>query len=150
MNDETGFPLRVIEKKDALNYQAFFYPGIQRAEIKLYSLGRLRYLSLEHAISYREAMTLISDLKHYGEVSWLWVDTYGQSDINDNPVTIQNPFDYSLQYKEDSLSVHGIPIYYDGVHVDEPLERFLDILNQTAESGGKNSVREKSGRLNRG
>ncbi len=138
MNDRTDFPLCVVEINDSVNIQRFFYPTFDENEITTpNSDGGKIYISFEHSLSYEEAVASISEFNKYGTVTWLWVDTYGQSDMTDHPVTIQNPLD------GDSLPLYGIPLYHQGLCVAEPLEIFLDILNNAFYDQSKNEICEK-------
>ncbi len=138
MNDKTNFPQCVLEINDSLYKQRLFYPTFADSEIDASSMnGRRVYISFEHSMSYEETEEWISKLASYGNVTWLWVDTYGQTDMSNNPVTIQNPFE------SDALPLYGIPIYHDGMRVEEPLEAFLDILNHAMDDEDDNEMRRR-------
>ena len=138
MNYKTNFPQCVIEINDSSDIQRFFYPSFDNSEIKTApSDGGKIYISFDNSISYCEAPEFIKDIERYGTVTWLWVDTYGQNDMSCNPVTIQNP------YANNNLPVHGIPMYYNGLCVENPLGSFLKILNSSSVGDNDNQINQK-------
>lgn len=138
MNDKTDFPQCVTEINDSSDIQRFFYPAFDHSEIKTApSDGGKIYLSFDRSISYGEALELMEDIERYGTVTWLWVDTYGQNDMSCNPITIQNPHGNNL------LPVYGIPIYYNGLRVEKPLESFLKILNSLSVGDNDNQINQR-------
>lgn len=138
MNYKTDFPQCVTEINDSSGIQRFFYPSFDNFEIKTVpSDGGKIYISFDHSISYGEALEFIEDIKRYGTVTWLWVDTYGQNDLSGNPVIVQNPS------KTNTLPVHGIPMYYNGLCVENPLEPFLEILNSSSAGNNDNQINQR-------
>lgn len=129
MNDRTDFPQCVIEVNDSSKEQRFFYKSVDGDQIKTPGAdGGKIYISFQHSIAYDQTRELFSELDRYGNVAWLWVDTYGQSDMDHNPVTLQNPLE------NNELPLYGIPIYHNGEYVENPLEAFLEILNKSDEN----------------
>lgn len=129
MNDKTDFPQCVTEINDSFDIQRFFYPAFDNSEIRTApSDGDKIYISFEHSMAYDQTRELFSEFDRYGNVTWLWVDTYGQSDMDHNPVTLQNPLE------NNELPLYGIPIYHNGGYVENPLEAFLEILNKSDEN----------------
>lgn len=138
MNYKTNFPQCVTEINDSSDIQCFFYPSFDNSEIKTVSSdGGKIYISFDNSISYGKALEFIEDIERYGTVTWLWVDTYGQNDMSCNPITIQNPSENNI------LPVHGIPMYYNGLCVENPLESFLEILNSVSVGNNDNQINQK-------
>lgn len=138
MNYKTNFPQCVTEINDSSDIQRFFYPTFDNSDIKTVpSDGGKMYISFDHSISYGEALEFIEDIERCGTVTWLWVDTYGQNDMSCNPITIQNPYGNNI------LPVHGIPIYYNGLCVEKPLESFLKILNSLSVGNNDNQINQR-------
>ncbi|MGN0378145.1 MAG: hypothetical protein ACI4EU_01000 [Butyrivibrio sp.] len=138
MNYKTDFPQCVTEINDSSDIQRFFYPTFDNSEIKTApSDGGKIYISFDHSISYGEALGFIKDIERYGTVTWLWVDTYGQTDMSCNPITIQNP------YANNIFPVHGIPMYYNGLCIENPLEPFLEILNSSSVGNNDNQINQR-------
>jgi hypothetical protein len=134
---EGKFPQVVLDIDDSLPRQLLFHPKSDSDEIgeKLYC-GFDTYISFKESVSYSEALELVDKMNEIGLVYWLWVDTYSHYDMSENYVTIQNP-------KEGQLSVHGIPLYYSGAKVENPLDEFLKAVNSVEEGKTSNLVEEK-------
>lgn len=138
MNYETDFPQCVINKNDSTDIQRFFYPSFDDSEIKVsHSDGGKIYISFNNSISYDKTIELVDEIENYGIVTWMWVDTYGKSNMDTNPITIQNPIE------NNTLPVHGIALYNDGDACENPLDDFLYILNNAFCSKSDNSINEK-------
>ena len=136
-NVQTNFPQCVIEKNDASLIPEFFYPSYTLDGSEKKTDGGKIYISFKQPFSYDEAFEFISICEEYGTVTWLWVDTYKQINMDNNPITIQNPIE------NDTLPVYGIPLYHNGSFVEDPLNEFLDVLNNAYNSISDNYINEK-------
>jgi len=76
-----------------------------------------RYISFNNSYSFNDAMEMLSGLEQYGYITWLWVDTYTY-----------------IEEKEDLKGVYGIPLFYSGETVADPLNEFLYRVNKANES----------------
>lgn len=130
VNYETEFPKCVAEKNDSLTGQLLFHPSTD-GEVESTDRGHGKlYISLKNAHSLSETAEIIESLKKYGEVTWLWVDTYGNEDIS-GVITVQNPFsaEKNALVPNKYTGVYGIPLYYNGKLVENSTECFLRVLN---------------------
>ena len=73
-----------------------------------------------YAINSSDISSVIDEYSEYGTVTWLWVDTYNDSDST--LPTIQNP-------QNDERGVYGIPLFYAGEKLISPLDKFVNIIN---------------------
>lgn len=121
-NTSTDFPNCLIEKNDASRIQRFYLFPTKAVndEISAIPGGGKIYVSFKNAISSSDISSVINEYSEYGTVTWLWVDTYNNSD-SIQP-TIQNP-------RKEERGVFGIPLFYGGEKVTSPLERFIGIIN---------------------
>ena len=133
---EGEFPLVVLDVNRTSWDQLLFHPKSDSDEIGDDLNAHDFYISFKKSVSYSEALELVDKMNDIGLVYWLWVDTYSQYDMSENYVTIQNP-------KEGQLSVHGIPLYYSGAKVENPLDEFLKVVNSVEEGKTSNLVEEK-------
>ena len=129
-NYETEFPKCVAEKNDALSEQLLFHPSAG-GEIESADRGHGKlYISLKKAHSLSETAALVESLKEYGEVTWLWVDTYAGTDISGTSM-VQNPYsaEKNSALPQKYVGVYGMPLYYDGEPAEGSVQRFINILN---------------------
>ena len=137
INVQTNFPQCVIEKNDASLIPRFFHPSYTLDGREKKTDGGKIYISFKQPFSYNEVLAFISICEEYGTVTWLWVDTYKQINMDNDPITIQNPIE------NDVLPIYGIPLYHNGSFVEDPLNEFLDILNNAYSSISDNYINEK-------
>lgn len=133
---EGKFPQVILDVDYSFFNQLLFHPKSDSDEIGDDLNAYDFYISFKESVSYSEALELVDKMNDIGLVYWLWVDTYSQYDMSENYVTIQGP-------KEGQLSVHGIPLYYGGAKVENPLEEFLKVVNSVEEGKTSNLVEEK-------
>ncbi len=133
---EGKFPLVVLDVNRTSWDQLLFHPKFDSDEIGDDLNAYDFYISFKESVSYSEALELADKMNEIGLVYWLWVDTYSQYDMSENYVTIQGP-------EEGQLSVHGIPLYYSGAKVENPLDEFLKVVNSVEEGKTSNLVEEK-------
>lgn len=125
-NYETEFPRCVMEKNDASGKQLFYHPSADESIVKSEKNdGGKIYVSLKKAVSLTETAAIISELSEYGEVTWLWVDTYSGKDMS-KAATVQN-----ADFDGESLNVYGIPLYYSGEKIENAAACFLGKLGSS-------------------
>ena len=121
VNANTDFPNCVIKENDSSQYQRFFLPTPEEDNDVSTILGEGKiYVSFKNAINSSDISSVIDEYSEYGTVTWLWVDTYNDSDST--LPTIQNP-------QNDERGVYGIPLFYAGEKLISPLDKFVNIIN---------------------
>lgn len=126
-NYETDFPRCAIEKNDASDKQLFYHPSVDETKVKSEkSDGGKMYISLKGALSLNETAEIISKLSEYGEVTWLWVDTYAGQDMSEAEIIQNAGFDGK------KLNAYGIPLYYGGEKIENAADCFLGRLNSVS------------------
>lgn len=121
-NSTTDFPNCLITENDSSRIQRFYLFSSGNSNDELATIqdeGKI-YVSFKNAISSSNISSVIDEYSAYGTVTWLWVDTYNDSD-SITP-TIQNP-------QKDERGVFGIPLYYGGEKIAAPLDKFVYIIN---------------------
>lgn len=121
VNANTDFPNCLIKENDSSQYQRFFLPTPEEDNDVSTILGEGKiYVSFKNAINSSDISSVIDEYSEYGTVTWLWVDTYNDSDST--LPTIQNP-------QNDERGVYGIPLFYAGEKLISPLDKFVNIIN---------------------
>jgi len=124
VNYETDFPRCLMEKNDASSDDVFYHPSADESRIKSEKSDSGKYyVSFKNTLSLAETAAIISELSEYGEVTWLWVDTYAGKDMT-STATIQN-----ADFDGEKLNTYGIPLYYNGERIENAVGCFLDKLN---------------------
>lgn len=119
-NASTDFPNCLIRENDSSQNQRFFLSTPEEVEIStILGEGKI-YVSFKNAINSSDISSLIDEYSEYGTVTWLWVDTYNDSDST--LPTIQNP-------QNGERGVYGIPLFYAGERLISPLDKFVSIIN---------------------
>lgn len=121
-NTTTDFPDCLIAENDSSRIQRFYLFSARGGSNEVSTIpgeGKI-YVSFKNAISSSDISSVIDEYSAYGTVTWLWVDTYNDSDSI--LPTIQNP-------QKDERGVFGIPLFYGGEKVTSPLDRFIGIIN---------------------
>lgn len=131
-NYETDFPRCAMEKNDASDQPFFYHPSVDENRVKSEKTdGGKFYVSLKSAVTLTEAAAIAAEFSEYGEVTWLWVDTYSGMDMS-KAATIQN-----AGFDGEKMNVYGIPLYYNGERIENAAACFLDKLNGTAFDNNK-------------
>ena len=122
-NVSADFPDCLIKENDSSRIQRFFLskPKDDDEISTIAGEGKI-YVSFKNPISSSDISSVIDEYNEYGTVTWLWVDTYNDSDST--LPTIQNP-------QKDEIGVYGIPLFYCGEKVTSPLDKFITIINDT-------------------
>ncbi len=104
-----------------LNINVFFSPRQKKIMMFQQSLAKAKYMYHSRMQSiHPDISSVIDEYSEYGTVTWLWVDTYNDSDST--LPTIQNP-------QNDERGVYGIPLFYAGEKLISPLDKFVNIIN---------------------
>lgn len=121
-NSTTDFPNCLITENDSSRIQRFYLYSSENGNYESATIqdeGKI-YVSFKNAISSSNISSVIDEYSAYGTVTWLWVDTYNESDTI--TATIQNP-------QGNEIGVFGIPLYYGGEKIAAPLDKFVEIIN---------------------
>lgn len=117
-NTTSDFPNCLIAENDSSRTRRFFLPPA-KADDEEPGDGKI-YVSFKNAVGSSDISSVIDDYSEYGTVTWLWIDTYNDSDPT--LPTIQNP-------QKNERGVYGIPLFYRGEKVASPIDSFIGIMN---------------------